>query len=62
MAKDRELLLEIAKIIKTELRQWKDSMEYPTIETFVGCVLADLKAKHIIDAWEESILRQKLEE
>jgi len=59
---DRQLLLGIAKVVKKELAPWRESIEYYTIETFVGCVLAELRIKGIITAWEESVLRQKLEE
>lgn len=59
---DREFLLKVAKVVKKELQQYRESFEYYTLETFVGCILAELKSANLIDAWEESILRQKLEE
>lgn len=57
---NRETLGLFAKAIKSELLQWRESMEYWPIETFTGCVLARLKSEKLITAWEESILRQKI--
>ena len=59
---EKPLLQKIARVIKKELSQWRESMEYYPIETFVGCVIAELKTQGVITAWEESVLRQKLEE
>ena len=62
MDNDKELVLKIARTLKSEMREWRESMEYYTIETFVGCFLARLRADKLITAWEESVIRQKLEE
>ena len=59
---EKVLLQKVAKIIKKELSPWRESMEYYPIETFVGCVIAELRIQGVITSWEESVLRQKLEE
>lgn len=55
-----DFLEQIIKIVRKEMRTYRESTDYIVIETFVGCVLAELKAKQLISSWEDSILRQKL--
>ena len=59
---NRETLGKFAKSVKDELAQWRESMDYYTLETFVGCLLARFRQDKLITSWEESILRQKLED
>lgn len=55
-----ELILKFAKVTRKELDQWRESMTFVDIETFVGSLLADLLAANLITKWEESILREKI--
>ena len=58
MEKPSEDLVRIAKVVRAEMRTWRESTDYLVIETFLGCVLARLLANRLIHPWEESILRQ----
>lgn len=57
---NKELLDQLIKVVRNEMRQWKEQIIYSELEVFVGCILSDLKTAKIITPWEESILRQKL--
>ena len=53
---------QIALVIKREMNVWRDQMSYIEIETFVGCVLANLKVHCLLTEEEEKWMRNYLVE
>jgi hypothetical protein len=57
---DKQTTELLIRVIRKELRQWREQIIYSDIEVFVGCVLSDLKSAGLLTSWEESVIRQKL--
>jgi len=51
---------QIALVIKRELTAWREGMSYIEIETFVGCVIANLLVAGLLTSEEEKWLRSYL--
>ena len=52
----------IARIVKAELKNYRDSLLYVELTTFVGCVLASLYQYKILSLEEERRVRKFLDD